>query len=412
MALIVADRPCAAAGVFTRSRTPAATISVNRRHLRSGYAAAIVCNSGNANASTGRQGHRDAVATCRLVAERLRARPGFDPGTRDVLVASTGPIGHLLPMDRIDRGITTLVRQLGRGRTADQEAARAIMTTDLVPKTAYRQWTIGGGRIQMGGIAKGSGMIGPNLATMLAFVTTDASIEPPLLQAVLRDAAASSFNRISVDQHTSPSDTVLVLASGAATGPPIRRTGSALNRFTSALNSLCQDLAYQIVADGEGATKIFRVRVTEAHSEREADRVARAVVNSPMVKTAVHGSDPNWGRIITAAGYSGVALEPARSSLWIGRCGGGAGRKGAGGTGGTGDRSWGGTAGKAGGAICLYDHGEPVALNARQTRRLATIMDSKDPTFTLTLGRGQAAVEWLGCDLSRQYVAINADYTT
>jgi glutamate N-acetyltransferase / amino-acid N-acetyltransferase len=256
------------------------------------------------------------------------------------------------------------------------------MTTDLTPKVASCIVKLGGKPVRFAGICKGSGMIAPNLATMLVFLTTDAAIAPAALQRALRGACISSFNRISVDQHTSPSDTVLVLASGLAGNRKIATTsGKDYAAFAAALTGLCRDLAYQIVKDGEGATKVFRVRVQHAKTERDADRVGRAVVDSPLVKTAVHGGDPNWGRITTAAGYSGGALTPEKMSLHVG-------------------------------PVCVYRRGQPVKLTAAQQRQLNAIMQAKEITFTLDLGLGQASVEWLGCDLSREYIRINADYTT
>ncbi|HEX7009659.1 MAG TPA: bifunctional glutamate N-acetyltransferase/amino-acid acetyltransferase ArgJ [Phycisphaeraceae bacterium] len=389
LALIAADRPCAAAGVFTRSRTPGAPLIVSRRHLGTGRASAIIINSGNANASTGQAGLRDAREMCRLVAQNLAHCPHqplqqLKLSPRDVLVASTGIIGRPLPMDRIARGVATLTTRLGRGRTFDAQAARAILTTDLAPKAAHRQITLAGKTVHLAGIAKGSGMIAPNMATMLAFITTDAAIAPAMLRQALRQAAQASFNRISVDQHTSPSDMAIILASGAANHPTLTQPNRNWQAFCDALTDLCRDLAYQIVKDGEGATKVFRVQVTGARTQRDADRVAQAIVNSPLVKTAVHGGDPNWGRITTAAGYSGAAVNPANMSLTIGGSDG----------------------------LCVYQKGAPLPLNKTQERRLHAIMRKKEITFTLNLGQGRASTEWLGCDLSRQYIAINADYTT
>ncbi|MEX0653451.1 MAG: bifunctional glutamate N-acetyltransferase/amino-acid acetyltransferase ArgJ [Phycisphaeraceae bacterium] len=394
LALIVADRPCAAAGVFTRSRTPGAPVIVSRRHLRSGQAQAIIVNSGNANASTGKAGEHDATTMCKLLARQL-TQDEHTPlrevtlKPADVLVASTGIIGHRLPMDLIGRGVATLVPRLGRNRQADVNAARAIMTTDLAPKSALTTLDLAGQTVTLAGIAKGSGMIAPNMGTMLAFITTDAAIAAAPLQQALRDAAAASFNRTSVDQHTSPSDMAFALASGAADHKPITTAaGDAYAAFADALTALCRDLAYQVVQDGEGATKVFRMQVTGARTEREADRVAKAVVDSPLVKCAVHGGDPNWGRIVTAAGYSGAAIQPAKMSLHVG----------------------GDAAGDDG--VCVYRAGSPTDLNGNTLRRLGALMRKKEVCFTLDLGRGQAAVEWFGCDLSRQYIAINADYTT
>ena len=388
LGLIVCDRAATAAGVLTRSRTPAAPILVNKRHLRGGRARAIVINSGNANASTGKAGLADARAMCRRVTTGLRAlnhdatADGLRP--RDVLVASTGIIGHRLPMDRVTAGIDHLVTKIHRDAAADAELARAMLTTDLAIKAAHRRVRIGGKRVQVAGVAKGSGMIAPNMATMLAFITTDAAIAVAPLRQALRQAAAASFNRISVDQHTSPSDMVLALASGAAGHETITGPGAELDALAAALTELCQDLAHQIVADGEGATRIFRVEVRRARSQREADRVGKAIVDSPLVKTAVHGADPNWGRIVTAAGYSGAAINPGRMSLHIGGADG----------------------------VCVYDAGTPTSLTRTDLRKLNRLMHKREVTFTLTLNRGEADVDWLGCDLSRQYIAINADYTT
>lgn len=389
LTLIAADRPCAAAGVFTTNKTPGAPLLVTKRHLRSSSASAIIVNSGNANASTGKLGQANAEAMCKEAAKALAssnvpALRKLKLAEKDVLVGSTGIIGHQLPLQKITSGIATLSQHLARGSDADAAAARAIMTTDLAPKAAHRKIQLGGKTVHLAGIAKGSGMIAPNMGTMLAYITTDAAIDAKLLQQLLRAAAANSFNRISVDQHTSPSDMALVLASGAAGNRTLNKLGPAAQPFADALTDLCKDLAYQIVKDGEGATRVFRVQVQGARSEREADRVAKAVVDSPLVKTAVHGGDPNWGRITTAAGYSGVAINPAKMSLHIGSPAG----------------------------ICVYENGTPNELTKAQQSRLEKAMQKPEVTFTLNLGRGNASVEWLGCDLSREYITINADYTT
>lgn len=385
MALIVADVPCAAAAVFTKNRLPGAPVIAGKRHLRDGRAQAIVVNSGCANDATGREGVDNAVKTCKLLAEALAGR-GVTLTHRDVVPSSTGVIGPQLPMDKIALGVSQLVAGLSRGPKADAEAARGIMTTDLAPKAANATFTLDGKTVRLGGIAKGSGMIAPNMATMLVFITTDAAVSPVMLKLALRRASAASFNRISVDQHTSPSDTVAILASGLAGNKPVTRPGKGLDLFTEKLTALCNNLAYQIVKDGEGATRVFHVAVNGARSEREADRVARAVVDSPLVKTAVHGGDPNWGRIVTAAGYAGVPISPTKLSLTIGR---------------SGPQN-----------VCVFDQGVPRVLSPAQTRRLGTAMRQKEVYFMLDLGRGKAAVNWLGCDLSREYIRINAEYTT
>ena len=391
LALIVADGPCAAAAVFTVNRMPSAPVVVGRRHLAKtgGRLRAVVCNSGNANASTGAAGERDAEKMCALLAKQIGC------ASAQVLASSTGIIGRPLPMAKIAGGIRKLVPQLADGAGAAAAAARAIMTTDLVPKTAVRSVTLSGKTVRLAGMCKGSGMIAPNMATMLAFVSTDAVISPGALRTALRAAAGASFNRISVDQHTSPSDTCLVLASGAAGNRPITAAGPALRAFTTALTDLCRDLAYKIVKDGEGATRVFRVCVKGAKNVKDADGIGRTVVDSPLVKTAVHGGDPNWGRITTAAGYSGAALDPAKLSLFIGP----------GGPGGIG-------AGAAAGSVCVFRHGQPTAAGKNPSARLRKLMKGSEVTFTLLVGQGHAECEWLGCDLSREYIRINADYTT
>ncbi len=380
MTLIVADVPCNAAGLFTTNRMTSAPVLIDQRHLKvsKGKAQAVIVNAGNANASTGKPGERDAIAMCKRVAEHLQMEPS------QVLVSSTGVIGRALPMDKIMRGIDTLVTQLGTGENADAAAARGIMTTDLVPKSAGVTLKLGGKTVTLAGIAKGSGMIAPNLATMLVYVTSDVAITTGILQKALKSATRASFNRISVDQHTSPSDTLITLASGLAGNPVIRTVDASYAKFTAALTALCQNLAYQIVKDGEGATKVFRVQITGARDEIQADRVGRAVVNSPLVKCAVHGADPNWGRITTAAGYAGVNVIAEKMSLFIGP------KK----------------------QVCVFRKGQPTTVGKAPDATLKALMKEKEILFTLDLGMGKARVEWLGCDLSREYIAINADYTT
>ena len=418
LAIITADEPCSAAGVFTKNRMVSPSVVVAKRHARSGIAQAIVCNSGISNAATGMPGQQDAESMCRHVADHVEA---LGRRYRHVLPCSTGVIGPSLPMDKITTGIESLSNQLSRGRDANEDVAWAIMTTDLVPKHAYQSLQLkparsggkanskkGQGLVHLAGVAKGSGMIAPNMATMLVFITTDVAITPPQLKRALRQATSESFNRISVDSHTSPSDSVLILASGRAGNVSIRSTGPALDRFTTALTLLCRDLAYQVVQDGEGATRIYGVTVTGAKSTAEADRVGRAVVDSPLVKTAVHGADPNWGRIVTAAGYSGARLDPDGVSLSItaaklGQW--------------PGDVSTSKTPGRAASkadpsSIAVFKKGQPCQLDRATTRRLTKIMRGKAMTFTIDLNQGKASAHWLGCDLSQQYVTINADYTT
>ncbi|MHC4995277.1 MAG: bifunctional ornithine acetyltransferase/N-acetylglutamate synthase, partial [Planctomycetota bacterium] len=264
---------------------------------------------------------------------------------------------------------------------ADRAAARAIMTTDLAPKHARHTFKIGSKKVTIGGVAKGSGMIAPNMATMLGFITTDTNITAPLLRAALKEAvnADASFNRLSVDTDTSPSDTVVVMASGLAGHAPIKsKNSTAYRTFGKALTLVCQDLAYQIIADGEGVEHVIRVIVKGAKNDKDAVRIGRAVADSPLVKTAVHGGDPNWGRLTMAVGKSGAAVEAKKLTVKIGD-------------------------------VPVYRKGRPVKADLKQLEKL---MRAQEVTFTIDLALGKASTEVLGCDLSREYITINADYHT
>jgi glutamate N-acetyltransferase/amino-acid N-acetyltransferase len=400
LTLIVADQLCSAAALFTQNRIPGAPVIVGKKHLAAtqGQARAVLVNSGIANDATGQEGIDNAEQTAALLAQAISTGEQ-SISAEQVIPSSTGLIGPQIPVDKIADGIKQLVPKLARGAEADAAAAGGIMTTDLVPKQANRQIELDGKTVTLGGIAKGSGMIAPNLATMLVFITTDADVSAEVLQPMLKRACEISFNRISVDQHTSPSDTVLCLASGLAGNTPLSLADADVERdamrevagpaaiFQTALIDLCLDLAYQIVEDGEGATKVFRVIVDNAADEIEADKVGRCVIDSPLVKTAVHGQDPNWGRIVTAAGNSGVPLRPEQLSLHI-------------------------TGKGLAHETCVYDHGNPLMDKIGNDPRLAEAMACKEVIFRLDLGRGSTRVEWLGCDLSREYITINADYTT
>ncbi len=344
---------------------------------------AFLINAGNSNSATGEQGVRDAQECMAAVAAALNCE-------RDrVMPSSTGVIGRLLPTAKIVGAVPALVKALASGPDADASAAAAIMTTDLVPKFAFGQVVIEGAKVSIGAIAKGSGMIAPRLgstsgppppsATMLAFITTDAFIDSPALQASLDSACGVSFNRISVDNHPSCSDTAAVMSSGLV-GPPIRAGTRECEAFAAALCALCEDLAEQIVADGEGATCTFRVVVEGTATDAEAERMAREVVNSPLVKCAIHGRDPNWGRIVTAAGNAGVLFNPLRASLAIG-------------------------------PVVVYRSGVPLP-EALDDPRLAQAMAGRRVECVLRVGTGPGRAWMVGCDLSAQYVSINADYTT
>ena len=308
--LLAADAPCAAAAVFTTNRAQAAPVLVSREHLAGGSARAVVVNSGCANAATGAQGLADARETAALVAAALGCAPA------EVVVASTGVIGVPLPMTALREGIPRAAAALDREGGA--VAARAIMTTDTRPKQALVEVALPGGTVRIGAMAKGAGMIAPNMATMLAFFTTDARIAGPLLQRALREAVGESLNRITVDGDTSTNDMALVMASGAAAAPPIV-DGPAYAAFRDGLVQAGRALAEMIVRDGEGATRIALVQVEGARTAAEADRVARTVAESPLVKTALHGGDPNWGRILAAAGRAGVEIDVDRVDIHLGR---------------------------------------------------------------------------------------------
>lgn len=377
LALIVAEHPCSAAGVFTTNRMPGAPVVVSRRRVRSGRAMAIVCNSGVSNVCTGEAG----IADARAMAQQVARRVGGAMRASDVLPASTGVIGRRLPMDRIISGIDALVPQLARGVEADQAAATAILTTDLRPKSAIRQMTLGGRAVCLAGIAKGSGMIAPNMATMLVFLTTDVACPPQLLRQLLKQVVGRTFNRISVDHDTSTSDMVLVLASGDAGNSMLSEGSAETACFAEALEGLCGDLAEQVITDGEGVTRVFEVEVIGAKHQADAEKVGHTVTGSPLVKTAIHGADPNWGRLVMAVGRSGASIKPERLGLSI-----------------------------AGIEVCRG--GLPVDLDTPTRSRLEQAMRSDRVVLRLELGMGDATTRWLGCDLSREYIAINADYTT
>lgn len=368
LTLLVADAPCTAAAVFTTNRAQAAPVVVSRAHVASGRARAVVVNSGCANAATGETGLKDARETAALVAQTVGCRP------EEVVVASTGVIGVALPMAKLRSGIPSAFARLARENGA--EAARAIMTTDTRPKEAVVECAVGGRTVRVGGMAKGAGMIAPRMATMLAFFTTDAAVDAALLQGALREAVGASLNRITVDGDTSTNDMAVLLASGAANAPAIQGPGADYDAFRSALTETARRLAEMIVRDGEGATRIAEVRVTGAASEDDADRIARTIAESPLVKTALHGGDPNWGRILAAAGRSGVAIDVSRVDIHLGDvwvCQGGAAR--------------------------AYD--EAAAHEAM-------IADPVRIRVALHAGAGESWI-WT-CDLSRSYVDINAHY--
>lgn len=375
LAIIASDTPCTTAGVFTTNQMPGAPVIVSKKHVANGTAQAIVCNAGCSNVCTGEQGIADALTMCLQTGQQL----GIDPA--DVLVCSTGVIGHMLPMDKIEAGIEKLAPKLKRGPKADSATAKAILTTDLVTKTSQVSLKLNNKTVHIGGIAKGSGMIAPNMATMLSFITTDIAITPALLKHVLKRVADISYNRISVDEDTSTSDSVLILANGQAGNRIIDKPGKNLTLFEEALTKLCKDLAYQIVKDGEGATRVYRAQVDGAASMKDANLIGKTIANSPLVKTAVHGCDPNWGRLVMAVGRSGAKVKPNKVDIAIG-------------------------------GTLLCQGGQPTQLTQSQLAKVEKHMQSKEVILAVNLNLGKGESEWLGCDLSRQYITINADYTT
>ena len=365
VALIVSDRPCAAAGVFTTNQVIAAPCVVTRRHLEQGRLRAIVVNSGNANACTGEQGERHAVMMARAAAQRV----GCDP--YEVAVASTGVIGVPLPVERIMKAVKGMGLRPGEWIGV----AKAIMTTDTKPKLIGVEVPLNAGTVHLRGIAKGAGMIHPNMATMLAFLVTDAEVAAEQLQEILKDAADESFNLISIDGDTSTNDTLLALANGAS-GVQLR--GDDLKTFASAVRGLCEMLAREILADGEGVTKVFEVRVSGAASADDARRAARTITTSNLVKTAIHGADPNWGRILAAAGRSGAKVDQNKASVHIAD-------------------------------VAVFAQGSPRPFDGGAIRR---VFEQKDITIGVDLGVGAASARAWGTDLSAEYVRINAEYTT
>ena len=372
LALLVADRPVAAAAVFTTNKVCAAPVVLGRKVIRGGQVQAVVVNSGNANACTGQQGLADAAEMARLAAEAVGAKPA------QVLVSSTGVIGHTLPMDKVSAGIADAASKLSGGPAAAADFAQGIMTTDVRPKTAGARGKINGRTVTVAGACKGAGMISPNMATMLAYVTTDANIAPAALKVALRAAADRSFNAITVDGHTSTNDTAVVLASGAAGGAEIVAGTKAFDQFQTLLTQVCTTLAVKIVADGEGATRVVEVRIEGAASEKDARLAARAIANSPLLKCAIHGGDPNWGRVVSAVGYSGAKMDQAKTRHWIGK-------------------------------TLVFAHGTPTKFDRPAC---AKYMKSDHVLLKVDLGLGRGQTTVYTCDLSKEYVTINADYHT
>jgi glutamate N-acetyltransferase / amino-acid N-acetyltransferase len=369
LALVVSDRPASAAGVFTQNRVCAAPVQICRKRLPSAEARAIVICSGNANACTGKQGLDDALQMTVRTAKALGCH------AEQVLVCSTGVIGRLLPMPVIDKGIDAAARILGADEAALGQAAHAILTTDTHIKISTRTVELKSGEIRLTGFAKGAAMIGPNMATLLAFVLTDACVSTKDLAALAPRAAAQSFNCVSVEGHTSTNDTLLFLANGQ--GQPLQ--GADLARFNDAATSVCADLARAIAADAEGANHLITIQVEGTRTEAEAHKIAKTVAESALVKTAIFGGDPNWGRIVSAAGYAGVMFEETDLSLWLGD-------------------------------FLLYEKGTPLPFDAATVS--AFIKNNRELSMRLLFTIGSANCTFFTCDLTYEYVRLNADYTT
>ena len=364
LGILFSEVPCTAAAVFSTNKVKAAPVILSRQRLQDGKARAVVMNSGCANSCTGGQGMKDAMEMTELAAEHVGVTAD------DVLVASTGVIGAMLPMERIRAGVQKVKLTADGGH----DLARAIMTTDTVPKEV----AVRAGGFIIGGMAKGSGMIHPDLATMLCFLTTDAGVDADYLGAALKEAVDISFNMVSIDGDNSTNDMVLIMASGKAGGKPVVRSSRQADIFQQALNKVCIYLAKAIARDGEGATRLIEVNVSGAASLADARLAARTIVSSSLVKAAVHGCDPNWGRVIAAAGRSGAELEENKLYLEIG-------------------------------GICLVRGGAPVPYDRE---KVVKHLGGNEVIIDLNLNTGSAGATAWGCDLSEEYVTINSDYTT
>lgn len=371
IALIVSDVETSAAGVYTQNQVVAAPVLNCRSKTPSSRTRAVVVNSGNANACTGSQGADDARRMCEIVAQA----GGFSD--QQVLVMSTGVIGHFLPMQKVQTGIGSAFSALSDSAQAFLDAADGILTTDQGRKVANASLSIQGKTVQLVGMAKGAGMIGPNMATMLCCVLTDASLSSEDAHRLLHAAANVSFNNISVEGHTSTNDTMLLLANGQADAGPL--DSQSEKDFAQALNSLCIELAKQIPADGEGATHLIEVVVRGAASDQDARTISHTIASSNLVKTAIHGNDPNWGRIVSAAGYAGPAIDVHKLQLKLN-------------------------------GILLFDAGEPIEFDRRQASH--SIRDHFTTLIEIQVGTGNGTCTHWTSDLTSEYVRFNSEYTT
>ena len=375
VALIVSDVECAAAGVFTKNVVKSAPIHVTKAHLVNGKARAVIANSGNANACAP-QGEENAEKMCAAAAKAIGCAP------EDMVVASTGVIGQTLNISVIEEGMPALYAALARSDEASDAAAHAIMTTDTVKKEVAVETVIGGKTVRMGGIAKGSGMIHPNMGTMLCFLTTDCAISPEMIKTALLETVNVSFNRISVDGDTSTNDTCCVLANGLAGNAPITEKGEDYDAFLEALQALCVTLAKKMASDGEGARHLLTCTVSGAKEEAQAETIAKSVISSTLTKAAIFGADANWGRVLCAMGYSGVDFDPDKV-----------------------DVSFVSDAGE----ILVCAKGRGLDFDETKAKKILT---EHDVTIAITMGEGAASCTCWGCDLTYDYVKINGDYRT
>lgn len=371
LALVVSDVPAVAAGVYTTNLVYAAPVALDRSRTPCDRIRAVVINSGNANACTGPRGLEDATTMARLAAEACGAEAD------QALVLSTGIIGAYMPMEKIAAGIQAAFGQLGDDENALLDASRGMLTTDTVHKLAGRTLHLGGREVQITGMAKGAAMIGPNMATMLGLILTDAPLMPQLAQQMLKASADDTFNCISVEGHMSTNDTVLLLANGQAGGDPL--AGDDLDAFGQGLQEVCEDLARAIPADGEGATHLVTIEVAGCASREDARRIAKVVAESALVKAAIAGADPNWGRIVSAAGYAGVPFKPEGVTLHVNK-------------------------------FLLYQAGVPVEFDAQVVS--SSIRENRDTLVELRLSEGEEQARFWTTDLTAEYVRLNADYHT
>jgi len=372
LAILHCPTGAVSAAVFTTNKIVSAAVTVCKEHARNAKTYAVVVNSGNANTCTGTKGFAAAKLMCAKTAQELNLKP------QQVLLASTGIIGHTLPIEKITAGIAKAAKKLSNSPGGGLAFAKAIMTTDTRCKQAVRKIQIRGKIITLAGTVKGAGMVGPNMATTIGILTTDVAISKTMLQKALSIAIGKSLNRLTVDGHQSTNDTAIILASGLAGNKPIRKQDSSFRKFAAALTELCTDLAKQMALGAEGATRMFTVVIHGAATREQAFAAARAVANYDLVKCAIHGGDPNWGRIICAVGSCGVKLNPNKLSCTIG-------------------------------GIPVFRNGRSVSFNPKKVSR---IIRRKEHTIVVNLGVGKYSDFCYGCDLSREYITINADYHT